>query len=76
MQRATRIHTCTLCGLRSLDTQVQAAVSRAVADLRAMEEGLPQTISLGLVQVNCIKVRGRPRCLTAPVHCLSAPMPI
>lgn len=37
--------------------QVQAAVATAVRDLQEMEEALPTGISLGLVQVNCMKVR-------------------
>jgi formaldehyde-activating enzyme involved in methanogenesis len=36
--------------------EVQAAVARAVADLRDMEGALPATMNLGLVQVNCVKV--------------------
>ncbi|GBF98747.1 dynein heavy chain axonemal [Raphidocelis subcapitata] len=37
--------------------EVQASVARAVADLREMEAALPATMNLGLVQVNCVKVR-------------------
>jgi hypothetical protein len=38
--------------------QVKAAVSAALRDLKAMDEDLPPSISLGLVQVNCVKARG------------------
>lgn len=42
--------------LPTLYPQVQAAVSGAVQVLRDMDEALPPGISLGLVQVNCVKV--------------------